>query len=142
MSPVATRTLSSASPNVSAAIATNAFSMPLMSAAAVITVSLPSESSLQIAAAGSRPPGQKPSATPDALAVGQLAAALPQRVLAHALEALARRRRLDLLPVDAASPATSTLCSRSSIGSRSSSAASRSISVSTANAAGGAPGAR
>ena len=64
VSPVETRTSASASPKVSAAIATNAFSIPLMSAAAVTTVSLPSLSSLQIAAAGSSPPGQKPSATP------------------------------------------------------------------------------
>ena len=87
-----TRTLSSASPNVSAAIVMNAFSMPLMSAAAVITVSLPSASSRQIAAAGSSPPGQKPSATPMPSPSGSSAAALPQRVLAHALQALARRR--------------------------------------------------
>ena len=72
-----------------------------MSAAAVTTVSLPSASSWQIAAAGSRPPGQKPSATPMPSPSGQLAAPLPQRVLAHALEALARAEGLDLLPVEA-----------------------------------------
>ena len=142
VSPVTTRMLSSSSPNVSAAIAMNAFSMPLMSAAAVTTVSLPSPSSLQIAAAGSRPPGQKPSATPMPSPSGSAS----RRCQSGCAWTRSRHSRApkDLIgcPSRPESPAASTLRSRSSIGSSSSSAASRSISDSTAKAAGGAPGAR
>ena len=142
MSPTVTRTLSSASPNVSAAIAMNAFSIPLMSAAAVTTVSLPSPSSLQIAAEGSRPPGQKPTATPIPSPSGNA-----ERRAHRGCERTASRhsrapKTLISAPSSPASPASSTFCRRSSMGSRPSDCAARSISVSTANAAGGAPGAR
>ena len=142
VSPNVTRTPSSASPNVSAAIAMNAFSIPLMSEAAVTTVSLPSASSRQIAAAGSSPPGQKPIATPIPSSSGSEA----RRAHSGCARTASRHSRApkDLIscPSRPASPACRTFLSRSSIGSSPSSSASRSISVSTANAAGGAPGAR
>ncbi len=58
VSPATTRTSSAAIPNASAAIEPNVVSVPLMSTAPVMIVSLPSASRRQVAAAGSSPPGQ------------------------------------------------------------------------------------
>ena len=58
VSPATTRTRSTGNPKASAAIAAKTVSVPVMSTAPVTTVSPPSLSSRQLAAAGSSPPGQ------------------------------------------------------------------------------------
>ena len=59
-----TRTLSGERPNAAAAMIAKPELTPLMSAADVTTVIVPSESTRQTAAAGSSPPGQWPAAIP------------------------------------------------------------------------------
>ena len=142
VSPADMRTDSSPTPNVSAAIVASAFSTPLMSATAVTIVSLPSESRRQIAAAGSRPPGQNPSARPTPSPSGS-SSRPAHSGCSRSASRHSRAPKLSIAwPSSPVSPGWTTFDSRSSTGSSSSCAASSSISVSIANAAGGAPGAR
>ena len=68
---------------------------PLMSAADVTTVIVPSESTRQTAAAGSSPPGQWPAAIPIPSFSGSESRAAPQRVLLEPLEDVDARRWSD-----------------------------------------------
>ena len=86
VSAVTTRTLSGERPKAAAAITAKPVFTPLMSAAAVTTVIVPSAFTRQTAAAGSLPPGQWPDRHPDPLALGKRAARSPERVLADPLE--------------------------------------------------------
>ena len=64
LSPWSMRTRSTGTPNVSAAIMAIVVSVPLMSLWPTWTTRLPSGSTRQPAAAGSRPPPQPPTAMP------------------------------------------------------------------------------
>ena len=127
VSPATTRTASWSSPKASAAIDWKTVSVPLMSTAPVTMVRRPSASRRQLAAAGSRPPGHQPRATPTPSPSGSS----PRR--SHSGCARRRSRHSAApktgkgLPSRPGSPSRSTLRSRSSMGSRPSSAASSSI---------------
>src|SRR5215211_3215269 len=86
VSPATTRTESVDRPKASAAMAWKAVSVPVMSTEPVMIVSRPSASRRQLAAA--------------ALALGQVAAPLPQRVGADALEALGAAEDRERLAVE------------------------------------------
>ena len=142
VSALTTRTRSALTPNASAAIAAKVVWTPVMSATPVMTVIFPSESSRQAAAAGSYPPGHHPIARPTPSSSGS------EWRFAHMGWSPSRSRHsrapntLSSWPATVLSPGTSTLRRRSSSGSIPSRPASSSISDSTANAAGGAVGAR
>ena len=94
-----TDTSSAAMPRPSAAIVANPVIVPEMSTTPVTTVTRPSASSRQTAAAGCRLPGQAPTAMPTPSPSGSDAAVAPERMRGDPIEALGEAEPAPRRPV-------------------------------------------